>query len=57
MPQPNNDNLQTLLKQGYEFLERGQYPEAITSYDKALAIKPDYYDAWYYKGYALGKFR
>jgi tetratricopeptide (TPR) repeat protein len=28
--------------------------EAIASYDKALEIKPDYHEAWYNRGFALG---
>ncbi|MBW3585367.1 MAG: tetratricopeptide repeat protein, partial [Cyanobacteria bacterium 0813] len=28
--------------------------EAIASYDKALEFKPDYHEAWFYRGYALG---
>ncbi|NCS37356.1 MAG: tetratricopeptide repeat protein [Microcystis aeruginosa G11-01] len=31
-----------------------EYEEAITSYDKALQIKPDYHEAWYNRGIALG---
>jgi tetratricopeptide (TPR) repeat protein len=34
------------------FLER--YQEAIASYDKALQLKPDLYQAWYNRGVALG---
>ena len=32
----------------------GHYEEAIASYDKALAIKPDYPKAWFNRGVALG---
>ena len=31
-----------------------QYAEAITSFDKALKIKPDYHEAWNNRGSALG---
>ena len=36
----------------YRYAE--QYAKAIASYDKALEIKPDYHDAWYNRGIALG---
>jgi tetratricopeptide (TPR) repeat protein len=32
----------------------GRLEEAIASYDKALEFKPDSYEAWYNRGYALG---
>ena len=32
----------------------GDFKGAVASYDKALAIKPDYQDAWYNRGVALG---
>ncbi|MCA2814274.1 MAG: tetratricopeptide repeat protein [Microcystis sp. M090S1] len=31
-----------------------EYEQAIASYDKALEIKPDYHQAWYNRGVALG---
>ncbi len=40
--------------QGYCLDELKRYEEAIASYDRALAIKPDYHDAWYNRGFALG---
>jgi tetratricopeptide (TPR) repeat protein len=33
---------------------RKDYEEAISSYDKAVEIKPDYYEAWYNRGISLG---
>ena len=35
------------------FYIKGQYSEAIASYEKALEIKPDYYLAWNNRGYTL----
>ena len=35
----------------------GSYTEAVDSFDKAIAIKLDYADAWYYRGLALLKLR
>ena len=35
--------------------EPNHYEEAIASYDKAIEFKPDYPDAWYNRGAALGK--
>jgi tetratricopeptide (TPR) repeat protein len=35
--------------------EPDHYEEAIASYDKAIEFKPDYPDAWYNRGAALGK--
>ena len=32
-----------------------RYEDAIASYDKVLAIKPDYHKAWFNRGYALDK--
>jgi len=37
------------------YISLEKYEEAITSYDKALQIKPDLYDAWNNRGGALGK--
>src|SRR3972149_6910128 len=34
---------------------KGNYPKAIESYNAAIQIKPDYSDAWYGKGAALGR--
>jgi tetratricopeptide (TPR) repeat protein len=31
-----------------------EYEAAIASYDQALKIKPDYHEAWYNRGNALG---
>ena len=40
---------------GNSFLQLAHYEEAITSYDEALQIKPDYHQACYIQGLALVK--
>ncbi|WP_293333344.1 CHAT domain-containing protein [Microcoleus sp. CAWBG58] len=40
---------------GNEQYMKGEFEEAIASYDKSLEIKPDYHDVWYNRGIALGK--
>ncbi|AFY31115.1 CHAT domain-containing protein [Calothrix sp. PCC 7507] len=35
----------------------GDFEGAISSYDKALEIKPGYYEAWYLRGYALSNLK
>jgi len=49
------DNLNITIN-GKEILltKREWDSEAIESFDKAIAIKPDYAEAWYYRGGALG---
>jgi tetratricopeptide (TPR) repeat protein len=42
-----------LWKIGIALFNLGQYEEAITSYDKAIEIQPDKYEAWYNRGVAL----
>ncbi len=42
------------FEQGYQKLINGDFIGAIASYDKALEIKPDYHEAWYNRGIALG---
>ena len=39
--------------QGLDFVSREQFQEAITSFDKALQINPDYANAWYNRGTSL----
>jgi tetratricopeptide (TPR) repeat protein len=43
------------FSEGINFINLNQYAEAITSFDKAIAIEPDYSDAWIYRGIALGE--
>ncbi|QSJ18993.1 tetratricopeptide repeat protein [Nostoc sp. UHCC 0702] len=42
------------LSQGNALFFENRYEEAIASYDKAIELKPDYYDAWNHRGVALG---
>lgn len=41
--------------QGDTAFQAGRYEEAIASYDKAVAIKPDYHEAWSNRGASLGR--
>ena len=54
------DNYQTpsyraslLFELGNLLVAAKEYEAAISSYDQALTIKPDYHQAWYNRGYAL----
>ncbi|WP_414621195.1 tetratricopeptide repeat protein [Calothrix sp. CCY 0018] len=40
---------------GFQQCEAGDFEQAIASYDKAIEIKPDYYEAWVNRGVALGE--
>jgi tetratricopeptide (TPR) repeat protein len=42
------------FKQGNTFYFEKQYKEAITFFNKAIELKPDYFDAWLNRGIALG---
>jgi len=52
-PVLGQEDAQTLITKGNDFLGQGKYEEAIKCYDKAIEIKPDYALAWYNKGYTL----
>ena len=41
--------------EGVSFAKLGQYAEAVDSCDKAIAIKPDLYEAWFNRGNALAQ--
>jgi tetratricopeptide (TPR) repeat protein len=41
------------LNQGEQQVDIGDFEEAIVSYDKAIAIKPDFHDAWRCRGAVL----
>ncbi|MDD1678986.1 MAG: tetratricopeptide repeat protein [Methanomicrobiales archaeon] len=38
-------------------VEKGKYEDAMTFFDKAITIDPNYADAWHYKGWALSQQR
>lgn len=45
----------TLYNEGNDLLGEGEYEEAISNYDKALAIDPNHVHALSNKGFALYK--
>ena len=45
--------LDLLIDQGNLFLTFERYEAAISSYKRAIAIKPDFHEGWYNRGYAL----
>ena len=45
--------LDLLIDQGNLFLASKRYEAAISSYKRAIAIKPDFHEGWYNRGYAL----
>jgi len=50
-------NTKDYAKQGDAFYFEGRYDDAVTFYDKALEIKPDYYEVLLNRGTALDKLR
>ena len=55
-PSSNVDALRA-LSDGVSFYRNDLFQDAITSFDKALQLDPNYVDAMYYKGLALGKLK
>ena len=51
----NQQNLQAedFYNQGNDLYASKDYQKALESYDKAIAIKPDYHQAWYNRGISL----
>ncbi len=43
------------FNRGVSQARQGKHKEAIASYDRAIALKPDYFEAWYNRGVAQGK--
>src|SRR4030042_1222790 len=43
------------FEQGIEYSEKGQYDNAISDFNKALEVNPNYADAYYNRGIAYGK--
>ena len=50
-----NQSPEDWINKGYDQYFSGNLQGAIASYDKAIEIKPDDHEAWYYRGIALGK--
>ncbi|MEP0874722.1 tetratricopeptide repeat-containing serine protease family protein [Funiculus sociatus GB2-M2] len=50
-------NAEELLNSGNDLLVSERYKEAVIDYDKAIQIKPDFHEAWYNRGIALGKLK
>ena len=47
---PNNTNVLKML--GYSYFQCAEYESAISTYTKLIALKPDDYSAYYYRGKA-----
>ena len=47
-------SVKEIVLKGNEYLARGQPPVALDYYDQAIKIDPNYVNAWYNKGNALG---
>ncbi len=52
-PDSTTSEAEIWFNRGNEQYKRGNFVNAIASYDKALAIKPDYHEAWNNRGVAL----
>ncbi|MCD8485184.1 MAG: CHAT domain-containing protein [Desertifilum sp.] len=52
-PNGNNDEAEAWLNQGNEQYMRGDFLDAIASYDQAIKFKPYYHQAWNNRGLAL----
>ena len=50
-----NDQHKSLYKQSLSLIKDERYEEALKILDKAIALNPDYADAWYSKGLTLLK--
>ncbi len=50
-----DDQAEHYYKEGSDFFKHGHYPEALASCDKAIAINPNYAEAWNGRGVALGE--
>ena len=44
-----------MAHRGHVLANLARYSEAVISYDKAIAVNPDFADAWYNRGIALEK--
>ena len=52
-PDLNNNLVEHYKKEGKNLIDLEKYQEAVVSFNKALEIKPDDYQAWYNRGSAL----
>ncbi|MDY6804198.1 MAG: tetratricopeptide repeat protein [Cyanobacteriota bacterium] len=50
---PADDDAEGWAQRGLEFAKVNNFEEAVASWDKAVAIKPDYHPVWYNRGRAL----
>lgn len=48
------DQAEQYCNEGFDFLEREKYSEALVSFDKAINLNPNYEKGWYGRGTALG---
>jgi tetratricopeptide (TPR) repeat protein len=56
-PGPNNTNAIDLANYGNQMWRMGQLALALSSYDKALQINPEFYQVWYQRGLMLTYWR
>jgi len=55
-----HNNHKAWLEQGNKLFDSEHYEKAMADYDKAIQIKPDYYEAWFNRGlvlYELGHYQ
>lgn len=50
---PADDDAEGWAERGLQFAKVNNFEEAVASWDRALAIKPDYHPVWYNRGRAL----
>jgi tetratricopeptide (TPR) repeat protein len=48
-----SDKAKTLVNEGIELHDKGEYEKALKKYDEAIAESPEYADAFYEKSYTL----
>ncbi|MFB2837822.1 CHAT domain-containing protein [Floridanema evergladense] len=49
------DDAEVWFEQGNQQFKKGNFQDAVASYDKGLAIQSDQHEVWYKRGNALGK--
>ncbi len=54
MSQTPDSHAQFFFQRGLRHQEVGECQAAVANFDEALAIQPDFYEAWYHRGIALG---